>query len=80
MLQTVKSLRFHYLQRCQTALKIVTTAPFPPFSVPSDTVSDGETVSFLPSGAPMGRALSAVRSEIGSDKLWEVSISLVGMR
>ena len=48
-----KSLPFRFLKRCQTALKTVKTAPFPPFSVPCDTVSDGETVSFRPSGASM---------------------------
>ena len=53
MLQAVKSLPFHRLKRCQTALKPVKTAPFPPFSVPSDTVSDGEKLNFLPSGASM---------------------------
>ena len=41
------------IKLCQTALKKVKTAPFPPFSVPSDTVSDGETVDFLLSGASM---------------------------
>ena len=51
MLQTVTSVPFHRLKRCQTALKTVKTAPFAPFSVPSDIVSDGETVNFLPSGA-----------------------------
>ena len=37
--------------RYQTALETVETVPSSPFSVPSDTVSDSETVNFLPSGA-----------------------------
>jgi len=55
MLQTIKSLLvpFQCLKRCQTTLKNVKTAPFAQSSVPSDTVSNGEAVHFLPSAAPM---------------------------
>ena len=67
MIQTVETLQFHCLKRYQTALKTVQTVPSSHFSAPSDTVSDIETVDFLPSGASMGfapevrRALQAIQ-------------------
>merc|ERR1719399_1317963 len=54
----VESLPFHRLKRYQTALKTVQT-------VPSDTVSDIETLYFLQSGASTARLGSVVVGKRG---------------